>query len=158
MSEVLSGVANGAPIWVWPLLIVLLFVGLRATRKRSSSIFLYYGLPFLAILSMRTVFIQPNQMTAWLCFLSAYAAGAALAYRWQSRWLVEKSGNRISLRGEWVTLITVMIIFWSNFANGMVLDIAPAAQNSLIFTAIFTATIGWASGTFLGRTLYVLRS
>ena len=41
---------TGAPIWVWPLLGVLILMGLRACKERSAPVLLIYGLPVRATL------------------------------------------------------------------------------------------------------------
>ena len=158
MSQLISGIASGAPIWVWPLLLVLILVGIRASRDRTAPVYIYYGLPLLAIMSLNTIMGQPNPTIAWICFGLGYLLGCATAFSMQSNWLIERNDTRLSLKGEWVTLITMMVIFWSNFVNGMLLDVAPNLQTIPVFTAAFTLVIGLASGTFLGRALYILRS
>ena len=158
MSQWISGIASGAPLWVWPLLVLLIFIGLRATRERTTSVYAYYVLPLLGIMSLNTLTDQPNLTVAWPSFTTAYLIGAAMAFRWQSYWLIQGDGSRVQLSGEWVTLVTLMIIFLSNFFNGFALQVFPEIHATALFTGLFSAAIGWASGTFLGRVLFILRS
>lgn len=158
MSQWIVGIATGAPIWVWPLLIVLILVGIRSSRDRTTSAYLYYGLPLLGIMSLGSIFAQPNQTTAWGCFALGYLIGMTVGYSRQSNWLLDKDGAKLTLKGEWFTLVMMMIIFWSNFANGILLALAPTVQTNTIFTALFTLCIGFAAGSFLGRAAYILRA
>ncbi len=158
MSQWITGIVAGAPIWVWPLLILLIIVGIRSSRDRTTSAYLYYGLPLLGIMSLGSIFAQPNQSTAWACFALGYLAGAALGWSRQSNWLLNKDGATLALKGEWFTLVMMMVIFWSNFANGFLLAVAPNLQTNAVFTALFTGLIGLAAGSFLGRAAYILRA
>lgn len=158
MSQWITGIATGAPIWVWPLLIVLILVGIRSSRDRTTSAYLYYGLPLLGIMSLGSIFGQPNAVVAWFSFGVGYFLGMVLAYTWQSNWLIEKSGVRLTLKGEWFTLAMMMVIFWSNFVNGVLLAVAPTLQTNPIFTAIYTLCIGFAAGSFLGRAAFIVRA
>ena len=158
MSQLISGIATNAPIWVWPLLVVLILVGIRSSRDRTTSAYLYYGLPLLGIMTLNAIANQPNAAIAWACFVTGYLIGIAVGYSRQSNWLIEKSGARLTLKGEWFTLTVMMVIFFSNFVNGFMLSVAPTAQASPIFTAAFALIIGLAAGSFLGRAAFIFRS
>ena len=107
-------------------------------------------------MSLNTIFAQPNQTTAWACFALGYLIGIALGYSRQSNWLIEKSGARLTLKGEWFTMTVMMVIFFSNFVNGFMLSVAPTLQANPLFTAAFTLIIGLAAGSFLGRAAFIL--
>lgn len=67
---------TGAPIWVWPLLAVLLFVGMRARHERTVPVGLIYGLPLLGVMAVRSVLAVPAAGVIWLVFAVAYVLGA----------------------------------------------------------------------------------
>lgn len=147
-----------APIWVWPLLGVLLFLGIRATRPRQAPVYLFYCLPLLGLISLNSARSLPHQPIVWGCFGMGYLIGVIFAYSLQGKWLLEKQGATVSLDGEWFTLLTMMIVFWMNFAGGVAAAIGPQIYSSIGFTSVFTIVTGWASGCFLGRALKVIRS
>jgi|AntRauMFilla1563_2_1112583.scaffolds.fasta_scaffold19861_2 hypothetical protein len=69
---------TGAPLWVWPLLVVLVAVGLRSLRARTVPVALVYGLPALGVMALRTVAGLPAQGWIWGVFALAYALAYAL--------------------------------------------------------------------------------
>jgi hypothetical protein len=42
-TQDMTQLLTGAPIWVWPLLVVLILVGLRARNERTAPVLLIYG-------------------------------------------------------------------------------------------------------------------
>ncbi|USG60013.1 hypothetical protein NBZ79_12575 [Sneathiella marina] len=153
-----SGILTGAPLWVWPLLGVLLYLGFRATKPRQAPVFLFYCLPLLGVISLNTVSSLPHQAVVWGCFGAGYLIGVISAYPLQGKWLVGKQGTTVSLTGEWFTMLTLMIIFWMNFAGGVTQAISPQIYSGMVFMVVFTLVTGWASGCFLGRALKVIQS
>jgi len=153
----LSGIVFGPPIWVWPLLILLIFLGLRASRTRTSSVIPFYFLPLLGMISLRSVSSLNNAELAWLCFGAGYLAAAIGAYRIQSRWILNRTGNRLTLAGEWLSMITFMIIFWANFVRGTLMAVNPEIYDSWLFSIVFPIVVGCVAGTFLGRSIRVIR-
>lgn len=51
----MSAIFAAAPVWVWPLLALLLTLGLNAMRSRSTPALPFYALPLLGLLSLRSV-------------------------------------------------------------------------------------------------------
>lgn len=154
----IQGILTEAPVWVWPLFAFLLFAGLRATRPRQMPIVLMYVFPFLGIMALIRVAALSDPLVAWTCFGLGYVAGIILAHALQGRWIIERQGWRISVVGEWFTLLTLMIIFWANFANGFIQAVHPDLQTHIGFIAVFAFVLGWVSGSFLGRTIRILRT
>ena len=153
----IKGILSGAPIWIWPLLVLLLFIGYKASKPRKTSAIAFYFLPFLGLISINSVTSLPFQVVAWGCFGVGYITGAAGAYVLQNKWLLGKQDRTISLSGEWFTMLTLMIIFWMNFAGGMMKAVSPGVYSTQGFIALFTLLVGAASGSFLGRALKVIQ-
>jgi hypothetical protein len=149
---------TNAPIWVWPLFVLLVFVGLRATRPRNAPVALFYGLPFLGLLGLRSLLALPAPGWGLALWAIMLLIGAALGYAAQRRWLIERTGKTVSLRPEWLTLIVVMILFWSNFATGVVRATAPQMLTTPGYIATLAIILGLSSGSFLGRAIRVARS
>lgn len=149
---------SGAPIWVWPVLAILVALGFRASKRRETSMVLVLLLPLAGLIVVRSLFQLSPQALVWACFLMLYGIGAALGWRMQRRWLIEKRGFTLILAGEWFTLFCLLAIFALNYANGMARAIAPALHASAIFGLLFAAVAGALAGIFAGRALYVINA
>ncbi len=144
------------PVWVWPLLIGLIFLGLRSTKDRTAPLWLYYAVPFLGLLGLRTVFSLPQGVIVWIGFAVAFMVGESIGYRLQIKWIIEKLAKTIRVRGEWFTFAMIMILFLSNFVLGVTRGVSPQTVSQPIFLVIFVAVIGFASGSFTGRSLRII--
>ncbi|MEP3244657.1 MAG: hypothetical protein ABJN40_10905 [Sneathiella sp.] len=152
----IGNILTGAPVWVWPLLALLVFLGHKATKLRETPVILIYCLPLLGILSLQAVSSLASPPTAWSIFAIAYGLGSFLGFNLQERWLLKKEGSTVTLKGEWVTLLSMMTLFWMNFANGFMQATNPDLQSQIAFIAPYCAIIGLAAGSFLGRAAKVM--
>jgi len=150
-------ILGNAPVWVWPLLALLLFVGMRATKDRQVPVVLLYTLPLLGVMGARTIYAQGATLGVWAVFAAAWGLSGYLGYRFGCRWITARKGAHVHLRGEWLTLAAVMVLFWSNFAAGVLQAVAP---NMLvgIGAMIFGAVLALASCQFAGRAWAVFRT
>jgi len=153
-----ANIVTHAPLWVWPLFFVLLWIGIHSSRKRQSSVVFYYAFPFLGLMTVFQIVRLPSPEIAWSGSIAGFLVGSLNGYRLQEKWLLEKNHLRLTLAGEWITLLTVMIVFWANFAKGVLNVVAPGVLFDPYFIVIFTFVVGWASGIFLGRSLRVVFS
>lgn len=151
-------ILSNIPLWVWPLFVLLLLVGLRATRTRRAPLVLILALPLLGALSLRALSALPDPQIVWSLWPLGLLTGTLLGYRLQTRWLIARQGAWVHLRGEWLTLILTMVIFWSNFATGMAQAITAALVAGLAFQAGLALLLGGCAGTFLGRAIRTLRA
>lgn len=60
------------------------------------------------------------------------------------------------LQGDKMTLLILMLIFFSNFVNGVFAAVNPQVMDHLLYTIIFAGVIGVCSGSFTGRALRVV--
>lgn len=152
-----SELFTSAPIWVWPLLIVLIYFGLRARHDRWVPVYVIYAMPMLGVLSIGSTLALPDQMVVWTCFVMAYAIGATLGIKLQQNWSLARDGKRIKVAGEWVTMCTILIIFVASFANGFLLAVMP---DIMVLPPVYlgiTAIKAIVSGVFIGRAYAVWR-
>lgn len=152
----LRGILTGAPVWVWPLLAILVLVGFLSMRARVSRIWPFYLLPLLAILAIRAVAALHVAPELWGLFGASYGAGAVLGWRVQPRWIKGRDGARIALGGEGLTLVMVLTIYFANFAVGTMRAVAPQALAGTAFPFGFVLLVGIVSGIFLGRSLAII--
>lgn len=154
--EILKGIATGTPVWVWPLLAVLSAIGFAATRERVSPVWAYYFIPLMGVFAVRAVAGLSPAVEIWGLLGAAYLAGAVAGWRVQPRWIIERAGMRVRLRGEALTLATILTVFAANFVVGTVQAVAPDVAGSTGFQIGFVLVEGIASGLFLGRTLAIV--
>lgn len=153
----LMSVVTGAPVWVWPLLAGLLALGLHAGRDRESPVLPFYLLPLLGVSSLATAAGMSGGWPVWLGFGAAYAVGALAGYRAQGRWVRGRMPGRVALRGEWVTLSAIMLLFWSAFGWNLAAALAPQTMAALAPQLLWAVLAGVAAGSFPGRGLRVVR-
>lgn len=152
-----SRYVTGAPLWVWPLLGLLIWIGLRATKERDAPVALYWLLPLFVLLPLRSIIGSAWPALAWSVFAGAYLAGAHAGYRYQVGVVIARDGARVRVRGEWVTLATVLAVFLMSYLRGAMGAVAPEVLGSAAGVAAFAALSGALSGQFAGRTLSVIR-
>jgi uncharacterized membrane protein len=113
--------ANGAPVWVWPLLVALVALGISRMREREMPVWRLLLLPALlvSVSVLTTLFGGLN--AAALLALSAGIALGAMVGSWTMRDVEvhRLAGNRVRVRGESVSLMAILAIFASRFAAGM---------------------------------------
>lgn len=154
----IGGILTGTPVWVWPVLVGLVFVGLRATQTRLIPVWLIYALPVLGVLSVRALIGLSPDYTAWCAFLLSYLGGMALGLSLGRRLILGREGNRIRLVGEWLTLVQVLAIFAMNFVTGVLRAVAPNVVETTAYPIGFALVAGLAAGLFAGRALAAWRA
>lgn len=145
-----------APMWVWPLFALLVFLGLRTTKEREIHIGFYYVFPLLGLSTMSNIFALPNTLLAAICFFASYIIATSVAFKLQKRWILCIKQSRVRVAGEWLTSSTLMMIFGLNFIRGILDATSPKIYSSMIFIAVFSNIAGLVAGCFLGRSLRIL--
>lgn len=146
-------ILTSAPLWVWPLLAVLILVGWRSRQERTIPLAVVYLLPMIGLLTLPALVALPHSGAALAAHGLAYAAGAALGYRLQGRWLLAKGPRHVRLGGESLTLVLMMTMFSAKFVHGTMTAIAPATVSGWSYGMAFGAVTGLAAGLFAGRAL-----
>lgn len=154
--EIFFAILAGVPVWIWPLLLVLVLLGLHSSRDHPVLIPTYLAMPLIAISNLPTLQAQPNLELALAVWGVTYLCGALLGHRLQTRWMITRRGLKAWVRGEWFSMAMMMLLFWVNFANALVDAVAPEISASLAFGLILATLLGLASGSFLGRALRIL--
>ncbi len=156
--DVISNIPARAPIWVWPLLVWMIWEGASAMRTRSVAIWVYWLLPFFALISFRGRLEAAAPEVDLPVYAAAYALGVAFGRWFQGGVLIERTAKQVAVKGEPLTLIMLMTIFWMNFVSGVIKPIPPDLMESHVPIAILAAISGAVSGQFAGRALRVLRA
>lgn len=148
-------ILSAIPLWVFPLLFGLVWLGSRARKTRAVSPWLVYALPMLGLLSVNRALGLAE--AAVIALILAYLAATFWGYRAQAAWVIRREARRVHLRGEWVTMVTVLSLFGVNLAAGMVQGMAPALAGGTPFAIGFGLLAGALSGSLMGRALRVAR-
>lgn len=156
--DVISNIPARAPIWVWPLLLWMIWEGVSCMWRRTVAVWVYWMLPFFALLSVRGRLQAEAPEIDLPVYIAAYALGLVLGHWFQGRVLVERSARHVVVKGEALTLIMLMTIFWMNFARGVIEAISPDLLLDPLMIAVLAGISGAASGQFAGRALRVLRA
>jgi hypothetical protein len=157
MMQFIQDVVSGAPGWVWSLLVGLIVLGVVSSRERETPLWVILCMPLMAMLSLSSVAALPHASAAWSGFATGYVLGVALGYTRQAAWVRGFTARRVQVRGEWLTLVALMVLFWANFVGATVRAASPELYDTAPFIASLAAVVGAAGGTFLGRTLKVVR-
>jgi uncharacterized membrane protein len=113
--------ANGAPVWVWPLLVALVALGISRMREREMPVWRLLLLPVILVsVSVLTALFGGLNAAALLALSAGMAVGAMVGW-WTMRDVEvhRLAGNRVRVMGESVSLMAILAIFASRFAAGM---------------------------------------
>jgi len=150
-------VLTKTPIWVWPLLVLLVALGLRASKTRWMPAVIVYVMPLLGLLSINNMLGLPNLIVVLAVFVIFYGLGAWGGLRLQSGFTLGREGGRVQVAGEWMTMITIIAVFLASFLNGLFVAIAPEIVTLPVVYLGLTMIKGLVSGIFIGRAIYVWR-
>jgi hypothetical protein len=150
-----------APLWVWPLLVVLIVLGLRSTRPRElsdSSFFVWPAImTALSVYSIAATYgAHPLALASWLLgMIAAIVIGRMLPFRSGTARYDEKMGT-FHVPGSWMPLVLLLAVFWSRFAIGIVKARFPHVIDTPQFLASAGLALGLCSGSFAARSLALM--
>lgn len=150
------------PVWVWPLFVLLLYLGYTQTRTRpvpaARIAVLPVLMPGLSIAGMLSVFgANAIALGCWLAALLATAAsmraiGAPRGVTYSP------DARSFTVPGSWWPLALIMAIFFTRYAVTVALAMNPSLSQLALFAVAVSVTYGLPSGFFIGRALNIWRS
>ncbi len=150
-AEIVAILRN-TPWWVYPVLGLLVVLGLQATRPRTVSLLrvliipaVFIGWGALNLASQITV--QPLLAAAWLASAAGGGTLALLTTRLGDL-VVDRRRGLVRLRGSRLPLARNLAIFATKYGLAVAAAIAPLARNGFAFWD--TGVSGAAAGYFLG--------
>lgn len=153
----MSAILSAIPLWVIPLAFGLIWLGQRARRDREVRPVLLYALPMMGLLSLSRALGLEHADAALAGLVTGLALGAWVGWRLQGGWILSHGQGRVWLKGESLTLVTLLGLFSLNFATGMVQGMAPALAAGAGLALGFGLLAGVLSGLLVGRALRVAR-
>ena len=127
-------------------------------RYRTVKIWVYWMLPFFAFMSVRGRLEAVAPEVDLPIFATTYFFGVAFGAWFQGHVIVEKTRSNVTVKGEVLTLVMLMAIFWMNFARGVIEAISPDLMQTYLVIGLLAGISGAVSGQFAGRALRVLRA
>ncbi|MGE0658164.1 MAG: DUF6622 family protein [Reyranellaceae bacterium] len=152
---------QSAPLWVWPLLALLLFLGIRSLRDRSAPAaslvalpLAFFGLSISNLLPLDA--LAPLRIGVWLAALAIGIAPGWLMVR-PARVSIDRSNRRIAVPGSVVPLALMLAAFVAGFYFGYLFARYPELKSDPLTLAVASTYRGLMSGYFLGQTLRLFR-
>lgn len=153
-------ILTGTPIYVWPLLCYILFIGIKSLKTALVPLRVLLVLPIaFSIWSGYTIIsryrVSLPILTLW-CF--ATLVGTCLGYWLMNRVVVrfDKEKNLVGLPGSWFMLFSLMTIFCIRYFLGMTYAMHPEWRGNLVLFAFEGIAIA-ISAMFIGRALSILQ-
>lgn len=149
------------PVWVWVILVLLVWVGLKQTLPRSVSLRRITVLPLamvgLSLASILATFGVANH--ALLAWSASVAVAAAVVMRRCLPPATQYNGwtQQLQIPGSWTPLVLMMGIFITKYAVGVTLAMHPELVPDVLFSQSVGALYGGFSGVFAGRALRLWR-
>jgi hypothetical protein len=155
------GILLKAPLWVWPLLVLLIVLGLRSTRPRElsdSSVFVWPSImTVLSVYSIAATYgAHPLALGGWLLgMIAAILIGRVMPLGVGNARYDEKTGT-FYMPGSSLPLVLLLAVFWSRFAIGVAKARFPHVVGTPQFLVSAGLALGLCSGTFAARSLALM--
>jgi hypothetical protein len=147
------------PLWVWPLFLLVVGLGLYGLWPRIVSPWRLAALPMVGIgVSLSGIVQSPSPalaLTAWLVAAAAsFPLGRAVGRRRAVR--LQEDG-RLALAGGWFMLLFGVSIFAVRYALGVLFGVAPGLKAMPLWIALSGGAggviagigVGWLAGLLL---------
>ena len=145
------------PLWVWAVFAVVIFLGFTRTRDRTVSLWRLLLMPVaLVVVSLSGL------MGAGLAALPAILVGFAIGG--VAGWLLERdgasrrvAGGRLWLRGEWISLLQVLVILVFRYCTSVASILNPTLATDPAWHLVTAFVSSLLGALFVGRTAARLR-
>jgi len=148
-------IVAGTPVWVWPLLALLVFLGIRALRPTTAPIWRIAILPAIffvwGLISLFNLhgFALSRSLPWAVAFVGGAGIGMLIANSQSIR--ADKTHRLVHVPGGALTLVLILLIFVTKYVFGFLHATQPAqfAQPRFWLTEIVIS--GVLAGMFIGR-------
>jgi hypothetical protein len=151
-------VAN-TPLWVWPLMLFVLWLGWRGLQPRILPVGRLAVLPLVGVGTSATGIAQSMQpRLAVLGWSVALLAALPLGYLIGSRRSVRPlGGGRIEIAGGWFVLVFAVSIFAVRYTLGVLFGAMPALRAETFWIVLSGGVGGIVTGIGVGWIANLLR-
>lgn len=142
------------PAYVWAILAFLIYRGLSASADREVEFSKLFIIP--AVMLLLSVQDLAGKFGLGGITLAAWAAGAmASAFlTWKltdARLVLSEKAGRVHLRGSWLPLALMMLVFSTKYVAAVLLALHPEARQNMLFIVFICSLFGVFNGMFFGR-------
>lgn len=140
------------PLWVWPLMLLVLWLGWRGLRPRTVPPARLAVLPLVGVaLSLANIAQSLQPGLAFIGLVVALLAALPLGYLIGSRRAVSLAGDgRIEIDGGWFFLGFGVSIFVVRYALGVLFGVMPTRRADPLWIALSGGVGGFITGIGLG--------
>lgn len=156
-APTIVAILTHTPIWVWAIFALVAYMGYQRTRDRTVHLWRLLLLPLIMV-----VLAVSGMLGAGPAVLPAILVGIAIGG--VSGWLLERDGatrrladGKVWLRGEWWSLVQVLLIFGFRYTIAVIGAVDPAIGSDPTFHLVTALVSSLLSAMILGRTLARLR-
>lgn len=148
-----------APWWVWPLLLAILALGLRAVRRRRLNPQLLVVLPgAFAVVSLGATLgrniAHPDVPAVWLL---GFLLGCGIGWAAAIRSAVWPEGDGVSVPGSWSVLVVPLLFFALQFWFGYLRAAHPGLVDAIPYRLAVPFGGALMTGFFSGRAAALFR-
>lgn len=154
-------IASGAPWWAYLLFVYFVIIGIKATKPREIPISVVFILPLVFVIwsfSQLYTKLEMGMSSLLYWWLASLVAGTFLGVLEVHKWHIQKDKRkgRITIPGNYSTLILILIIFILKFFWGYIYAIDPHPSYAIyLFDTISSALV---CGFFIGRAAFFFKS
>lgn len=152
LFETVFQIVVHTPLWVWPLMLLVIWLGASGLRPRTLPLWRLAILPVVGlVISLAGIGQSPRPALALIAWLIALAIGLPLGL-----WLGRRRGvrrltdGRLELAGGWFMLAFGLSIFAVRYALGIVFGMAPSLRADPVWIGLAGGIGGFVAGIGLG--------
>jgi len=150
------------PVWVFPLLAGLIFIGYTQSKERTVSMTRVAIVPAaMLILSLSAIWstfgFGALATTSWLIAV-AFAVFLSKLMGPIRGVSVVPGTRHFHLPGSWIPMCLILAIFTTRFVVGASLSMHAGLRVEPVFIAASALSYGLLSGVFLGRMMRIFRA
>jgi hypothetical protein len=152
MPSLLQIVAN-TPLWVWPLMTFVLWLGWRGLRPRTVPLWRPTILPFVGLSTSLAGIAQSAQpglaFAGWgVALLAALPLGVAIGHRRAVR--LRPEDGRLEIGGGWFALAFGISIFAVRYVLGVLFSVLPGLRAEPLWICLSGGVGGLVAGIGIG--------
>jgi non-heme chloroperoxidase len=145
-------IVTNTPLWVWPLMLAVVALGLYGLRPRTVPLVRLAILPLVGLGTSLAGIVQSPQpglaAVGWIAaLLVLLPVGHAIGRRRQARAV---PGGRLEIAGGWFMLLFGLSIFAARYALGVLFGVMPALKTVPLWIVVSGAVGGAIAGIGLG--------
>jgi hypothetical protein len=156
-APTIIAILTHTPVWVWAIFALVAYMGYQRTRDRIVYLWRLLLFPLMMI-----AVAVSGMITAGLSVLPAILVGLAIGG--VTGWLLERDGatrrlpgGKLWLRGEWWSLVQVLLILVFRYTTAVIAAVDPALGGDPTFHLVTAFVSSLLSAMILGRTLARLK-